>query len=206
MNASCLARALLTLLVAGQMGACALHPKPFPPMVRMTDPATSGASTADLGTGDQMRLSIRQTVDEAVQKLVEPLNDSHRAHPVVVATAADLTDLQITRAFGQVISEQVVASLVYRGFKVRETRLRSGLAVRGGSGELLLSRDTRDIMHSDQQVSWVVVGTYSVAARTALVQLRALSPSDGLIHSTASFELPLDADMRALLSDRPQTR
>jgi FlgO protein len=206
MNASCQLRTLLTLLVAGQLGACALHPKPFPPMVGIPALAPADAYTGDLGAADQVRSSIRHTVDEAVQKLVEPLNDSHRAYPVVVATAADLNNLQVTRTFGMTVSEQVVGSLVYRGFRVREARLRSGLALRDDSGELLLSRDSRDIMLGEFQAVWVVVGTYSVAARSVLVQLRALNLSDGLIHSTASFELPLDADMRALLSDRPQTR
>lgn len=206
MNTSCLLRALLTLFVAGQLGACALHSKPFPPMVRITDLAPAVASAGDLGTVDQVRSSIRHTVDEAVQKLVEPLNDSHRAHPVVVATAADLNNLQVTRTFGKTVSEQVVGSLVYRGFRVRETMLRSGLALRDDSGELLLSRDSRDIMLGEHQAGWVVVGTYSVAARSVLVQLRTLNLSDGMIHSTASFELPLDADMRALLSDRAQAR
>jgi TolB-like protein len=175
-------------------------------MVRMTDFASSEASRGDRGKGEPVHLSFRQTIDESVQKLAIPLSESCRVHPGVVATVADLTDLQVTRAFGQAVSEQIVASLVQRGFKVRESRLRPGLAARGGSGESLLSREPRGIMHSDQQASWVVVGTYSVAARSVLVQLRVVSPSDGQIRSTASFELPLDADMRALLSDRSQAR
>lgn len=78
--------------------------------------------------------------------------------------------------------------------------------MRQGQGELLLTRDFQEIARSEHSAAWVVVGTYTVARHSTWVQLRALRLSDGIILSTADFELPHDADVRALLIDRPTGR
>ncbi|MGP1629369.1 MAG: FlgO family outer membrane protein, partial [Giesbergeria sp.] len=114
-------------------------------------------------------LSLSQSTDlvgssyAAADALLEraPL-DAHA--PVLVATLVNLDHLDQSSRFGRVVSEQIAGRLVQRGLPVPELRLRSSVALVPQEGQLLLSRELREVS-SAHAAQAVVVGTYAVSGR-----------------------------------------
>lgn len=139
---------------------------------------------------------IKSSAD-AVSKLVSGLDPSAFS-PVLVATVVDLNDLRQAKPLGRTLSEQYSSSMVARGFAVKELKLRGDVFVRETTGELLLSREVKDIalVHN---ASTVLVGTYSMASQLTFVSLKLVSVNTGQIVRAHDYALPNNADVRALM-------
>ena len=74
--------------------------------------------------------------------------------------------------------------------------------VRAGSGELVLSRDVKNLSDA-QQAQAVVAGVYAVAETKVYVTLRVLRAEDGTVISSADYALPKGADVTSLLGHDP---
>ena len=118
--------------------------------------------------------------------------------PVLVATLVDLDHLEQSSRFGRVVSEQIASRLVQRGLPVPELRLRSRVALSPREGQLLLSRELREVSaaHAAQAV---VVGTYAVAGRQVYVSLKLVRPEGNTTIAAHDYALPLDEESRTLL-------
>lgn len=136
---------------------------------------------------------------EAINRLVAGLDVKRLAEaPVLVATIVNVNDLRRAAPLGRTLSEQYASHMVNNGFNVKELKLRGDVFVREESGELMLSREIKDIakMHS---ASLVVVSTYSAAAQFAYVSLKLVRTDTGQIVRGHDYALPRDADVNALL-------
>jgi hypothetical protein len=82
---------------------------------------------------------------------------------------------------------------------VKELKLRGDIFVREETGELLLSRELKDIakVHS---AGLVVVGTYSAAATSTFVSLKLVKTDTGQIVKGHDYALPNNADVNKLLA------
>jgi hypothetical protein len=89
--------------------------------------------------------------------------------------------------------------MVARGFHVKEVKLRTDIYVREGTGELMLSREMRDIARS-QNASMVVVGTFSPAANFTYVSLKLVRTEDSRILAGYDYALPNDRDVSRLVN------
>lgn len=118
--------------------------------------------------------------------------------PVLVATIVNINDLRRTAPLGRTLSEQYTTALVQRGFNVKEVKLRGDLFVQEGTGELLLSRELKDIARA-HNATYVLVGTYSVAASLTHVNLKIVRTEDARIIRAHDYVLPNDRDVRQLL-------
>lgn len=119
--------------------------------------------------------------------------------PLLVATVVNVNDLRKTAPLGRTLSEQYASHLVDRGLLVKELKLRGDIYVREETGELMLSRELKDIakVHS---AGLVVVGTYSVAANTTFVSLKLVNTETGKILKGHDYALPNNADVNRLLA------
>ena len=136
---------------------------------------------------------------EAVNRLVAGLVVANQAEtPVLVATVVNVNDLRRTAPLGRTLSEQYASRMVANGFNVKEIKLRGDVFVREETGELMLSREVKDIakMHN---ASLVLVGTYSAAAQLTYVSLKLVRTDTGQIVRGHDYALPNDADVNALL-------
>lgn len=117
---------------------------------------------------------------------------------VVVATIADIQDVNSSTPFGNEISEMVRSRLVQRGVPVTDMRLRTSVKLDRTNGELLLSRDRRALLPPPVATN-IVSGTYAVGSSRVYVSLRVIGAADGHLVSAADFVTDRTLDVDQLL-------
>jgi TolB-like protein len=120
---------------------------------------------------------------------------------ILVATVVELDTLNESSTLGRSISEQVQARLTQRGYAVIEAKLRGQMVMNKAQGELMLSRELRDLQKSHSAEA-VVVGTYTLARNYVYVNLKMIGP-DNIALGAHNYALPLDRNVRALLNKQP---
>ncbi len=143
---------------------------------------------------------------DAINKLVAgfslgPTGDM----PVLVATIVNVNDMRRAAPLGRTLSEQYASHMVNAGFNVKEMKLRGDVFVKEETGELLLSREIKDIAQS-HHANYVLVGTYSVAASVTYVSLKFVRTEDSRIIRGYDYALPNDKDINKLLQVVQPTR
>ena len=140
---------------------------------------------------------------DAINKLVAgfdlvPLGDT----PVLVATIVNVNDMRRAAPLGRTLSEQYATHMVNAGFNVKELKLRGDVFVKEETGELLLSREIKDIAKI-HHANYVLVGTYSSAANVTYVSLKFVRTEDSRIVRGYDYALPNDKDVTKLLQVIP---
>ena len=176
-------------LALASLAGCSSFGEPAP--VRRAGPSyESAAQSAFLDSGRA-----------AVGKLVDGLPaDTLAGGPVLVATVVNVNNLTRSAPLGRTLSEQYASHMAAQGFNVKEVKLRGELFVREGTGELLLSRELRDIARS-QNAAVVLVGTYSPASDYTYVSIKLVRTEDSRILRGHDYALPNDRDVQRLLQD-----
>jgi len=137
---------------------------------------------------------------DAIQKLLMGLDlKEYQGTHMLVATVVNVNDLRKTAPLGRTLSEQYASQLVSSGLLVKELKLRGDIFVREETGELMLSRELKDIakLHS---AGVVLVGTYSQAANATFVSLKLVMTNTGQIIRGHDYALPNNADVVKLLA------
>ena len=168
------------------------------------------AAVAVLGAcGAPSNVRTDPTYDEAAASKFVALNkdavsqlianyDRGADTPVLVATVVNVNDMRRTAPLGRTLSEQYASQLASAGFNVKEMKLRGDVFIREETGELLLSREIKDIARS-HNASMVLVGTYSAAANFTYVSLKFVRTEDSRIIRAFDYALPNDKDVNKLL-------
>ncbi|MEG0677336.1 MAG: FlgO family outer membrane protein [Comamonas sp.] len=118
--------------------------------------------------------------------------------PVLVATVVNVNDLSRSAPLGRTLSEIYASQLASKGFNVKELKLRGDVYVKEGAGELLLSREIRDIAQN-HNAGLVLVGTYSQATQYTYLSLKLVRTADSRIIRSHDYALPNDQDVQRLL-------
>ncbi|SFU37144.1 hypothetical protein SAMN04489707_1002159 [Paenacidovorax caeni] len=177
---------LSTLAAAAVLAGCNSAPQ----NVGRTEPTYQEAATAPL----------LQNSREAVSKLTAGFDlNALGGGPVLVATVVNVNDLSRSAPLGRTLSEQYASQMAALGFNVKEVKLRGDIFVKEGAGELLLSREIKDIARS-YNASLVLVGTYSPAANFTYVSLKLVRTEDSRIIRGHDYALPNDRDVQRLLA------
>jgi hypothetical protein len=176
---------LSTLAAAALLAGCVTTGTPV-----RTDPSYQEAAN------NQFIVSSR----DAVAKLTAGFDlGAAGSGPVLVATVVNVNDLSRSAPLGRTLSEQYASHMAATGFNVKEIKLRGDVFVREGAGELLLSRELKDIARS-HNASLVLVGTYSPAANFTFVSLKLVRTEDSRIIRGHDYALPNDRDVQRLLA------
>ena len=117
------------------------------------------------------------------------------------ATLVSVEHLGESSRLGRMFSEQIASRVVQRGVPVAEVRLREQLALQPGQGELLLSRELREVSQNHDAQA-VVVGTYAVSGAMVYVSLKLVSPQGNQVVAATDYALPVDDNLRGLLRGR----
>ena len=177
---------LSTLAAAAVLAGCNSAPQ----NVGRAEPTYQEAATAPL----------LQNSREAVSKLTAGFDlNALGGGPVLVATVVNVNDLSRSAPLGRTLSEQYASQMAAIGFNVKEVKLRGDIFVKEGAGELLLSREIKDIARS-YNASLVLVGTYSPAANFTYVSLKLVRTEDSRIIRGHDYALPNDRDVQRLLA------
>lgn len=176
---------LTTLAAAALLAGCATNGAPV-----RTEPTYQGAASSQFLTSSR----------DAVNKLTTGFDVAAAGGgPVLVATIVNVNDLSRSAPLGRTLSEQYASHMATSGFNVKEIKLRGDVFVREGTGELLLSRELKDIARN-HNASMVLVGTYSAAANYTYVSLKLVRTEDTRIIRGYDYALPNDRDVQRLLA------
>lgn len=118
--------------------------------------------------------------------------------PVVIASFVELDRLGESSTLGRMLADQVSARLTQHGYQVQELRLRSNILIKEGLGELLLTRELKELSAS-QKVQAVIVGTYVVAPEKVFLNIKLVRPLDNRILAAHDLALDSDETVQALL-------
>lgn len=136
-----------------------------------------------------------EAVDKLVTMAAVPIDKNT---PMLVATLVSIDSLNRSSRFGRLISEQIASRITQLGYSVAEMKLRSDVYIKEGTGELLLSRDVRDISKT-HNVQVVVVGNYAVAANYVYLTLKFVTVADNRVIAAVNYMLPLSENNAVLL-------
>lgn len=119
--------------------------------------------------------------------------------PILVATLADVDNLERSTPFGRVTMQQVASRLGQHGYRVLEARMGRALTFTP-QGEFLLSRDATRLMQAEYDAQAALVGTYSLAGGTAYVSLRVVRLDDAAVMAAYEYHLPVRGDTRRMMA------
>lgn len=164
------------------------------------DSAGGSGGAGGFGLGGAPRTSIITANHAAADMLLQtaPLD---REHAVLVATLVNVDRLHESSRLGRIFSEQIAGRLVQRGYPVTELKLRDSVAMQREQGELLLSRELRDVSRAHDAQA-VVVGTYAVSATVLYVSIKLVKPDGNMVVAAHNYAVPMDDNVRALLAGR----
>ena len=168
---------IVALLCVAFLGACA------------TGPTYQAAESSEFTEANY------SAVDKLVSATAVPIDKNV---PVLIATVVNIDSLNQSSRLGRLISEQVATRLTQRGYNVVEMKLRNNVYIREGTGELLLSRDVRELT-KNYNAQVVVVGNYAVAAGYVYLTLKAVTATDNRVIAAVNYLLPLTENNKALL-------
>ena len=123
------------------------------------------------------------------------------SQPVLVATLVNVDRLNESSRLGRIFSEQIAGRMVQRGLRVTEVKLRESLVLHRDQGELLLSREAREVSQA-QNAQAVVVGTYAMSASMLYLSLKLVNPMGNHVVAAHSYAVPVDENVRTLLTGR----
>lgn len=118
--------------------------------------------------------------------------------PIAVATFVDLDNLYGTSTFGRLIAEQLMSELAMKGYNVVEVRQSDALQVLMEQGEFGLSREVGHL-RGHQDVSALVVGTYTVSPVRVYLNARLVDPSSSIIMSAGTVEMAKTEEISRML-------
>ncbi|MFY3385271.1 FlgO family outer membrane protein [Paracidovorax sp. MALMAid1276] len=152
------------------------------------------------GVGGAPRTSVIHANHHAADMLLmnAPLD---REHAVLVATLVNVDRLGESSRLGRIFSEQIAGRLVQRGLPVTELKLRDSVMIQREQGELLLSRELRELSRSHDAQA-VVVGTYAASATVLYVSIKLVKPEGNVVVAAHNYAVPMDDNVRALLAGR----
>lgn len=154
----------------------------------------------DAGAAAAPQADLLQANQQAADALLQSARLDPRAS-VLVATLVNVDRLGESSRLGRICSEQIAGRLVQRGVPVTEVRLREQLALQPAQGELLLSRELREVSQAHQAQA-VVVGTYAATPRQVFISLKLVRPEGNLVVAAQDYAVPMSAELRWLLAGR----
>ncbi len=148
------------------------------------------ANTQEAISGTEQHNPLIASNYAAADRLMTPAAKQEllsRDKRVLVASWVDVNQVSRSSIFGKMMAEQLASRLVQQGVPVMEVKLRSSLFITEKGGEMLLSREIREISQQHNAEA-VVVGTYADAGSSGVyVTVKLVRAVDGLVMSATNF-------------------
>lgn len=127
--------------------------------------------------------------------------DGGTGAPFIIATLVNIDQLEQSSTLGRLISEQVASRMSQLGYGVLELKVRNGVYMKRNEGELLLTREIKEVasIHNAQAV---IVGTYAESSTMVYVNLKVVNPASNIILAAYDYALPLDKQVHSLIRKR----
>ena len=125
--------------------------------------------------------------------------------PVIIATVVNINQLESSSAFGRLVSEHISARFSQSGYKMIEMKARKTVYMKRNEGELLLTREIKDIA-AEHNAQAVVVGLYAVSTDMIFVNVKVIHPNGNQVLAAYDYAVPHDNNNRALLQTASKQR
>ncbi|MGL4408476.1 FlgO family outer membrane protein [Zoogloea sp.] len=122
--------------------------------------------------------------------------------PFIVATLVNIDQLEQSSTLGRLISEQVASKMTQLGHNVLELKVRNSVYLKRNEGELLLTREIREVANNHRAQA-VIVGTYAESATLVYVNLKVVNPATNVVLAAHDYALPLNKQVRSMLRKTP---
>lgn len=117
--------------------------------------------------------------------------------PLIAASFVNVDNVQTSSTLGRMIAEQIGSYFSQNGYGVIELKLRNDIYIKEKTGELMLSREVKDISF-EHDAQAVIVGTYAVGSDTVFVTAKLVRVTDGIVLASHDYRLPLGPDTKTL--------
>lgn len=135
----------------------------------------------------------------AADVLIEQFRSRRTDGPLIVATVVNIDALEQSSTLGRLISEQMSARFAQAGFTMIEMKFRNNVYMKRSEGELLLTREISEVARSHSAQA-VIVGTYGVSNESVFVNIKIVAPGSNAILAVHDYVLPLNRDVRSMMS------
>ena len=190
----------------------------FPMLMAVVLTACSGAGKEPDGTGKVLppprppgvsqvvsipSANVMPTIFQVAQGLALQLRRNLReenlqAWPCIVTSLADINNLNSSSRFGRLLAEAVSSQLFRQGGVIRDIRSAGALFVQPRNGELILSRNARNLA-GEMDARAVIAGTYGRGATSVAVNIRMIDLHTRAVVSVAMTEIALTPAIAVLL-------
>jgi TolB-like protein len=124
-----------------------------------------------------------------------------RSQPLIIATVVNIDSLEQSSTLGRLVSEHVASRFTQAGYRMIEMKFRNSVYVKRNQGELMLTREIKDLALSHDAQA-VIVGTYGQSDEFVFVNLKVIQPANNIVLAVQDYVLPLDSSTKALLRGR----
>ena len=135
---------------------------------------------------------------KAANELIEQLGSKlSPAQPMIIATIVNIDDLNSSSTFGRLVSEQVSARFSQASYSMIEMKFRDFVYMQQDQGELLLTREIKDVAKSHNAQA-VIVGTYALSGNSIFVNLKVIQPNTNVVLAVHDYTFAMDANLKAM--------
>ena len=118
--------------------------------------------------------------------------------PLIIATVVNIDALDQSSTFGRLVSEHVSSRFSRAGYRMVEMKFRNSVYVRQNQGEMMLTREVKDLAQS-YKARAVIVGTYGSTDEMVFVNLKVIDPGTNEVLAVCDYVLPKDTAIKSLL-------
>lgn len=138
--------------------------------------------------------------DNLARQLINNRRSLNTNETLIFTTIVNLNNLDQTSKFGRALSESLATSLFQYGFHVIELRKAGAIMVKDKTGELILSRESKEL-GKEQKADAIVAGTYSLTPKSIIINIKLLAAGTQEVLSVAGMELNRSLNINYLLAD-----
>ena len=125
-----------------------------------------------------------------------------RARTIIMGTvAADLNDLNASCPLARQMTEEISRYLVSKGYRFQELRKGSYIRFHPETGEVLLTRNVRQLASRVGTSHAVLAGTYVVSADNVRFTMRLIHTTSNEVLAMGTATVPINDDVLPLLYD-----
>jgi TolB-like protein len=118
---------------------------------------------------------------------------------VIAATLVNINSLESSSPLGRLVTEQIAGRFVHSGYQVIEVKLRNQIYMKRNEGELVLTREVRDIAKK-HNAAVIVSGTYADGKDRVFVNLKVIRLEKNIVAAAYDYTLEKDELVRSLLT------
>jgi TolB-like protein len=118
---------------------------------------------------------------------------------LIAATLVNINRLDESTPLGRLITEQIAGRFTQNGFRMIEVKLRNQIYMKRNEGELILTREVRDIA-KQHQVRAIIAGTYTTSADRIFVNLKLIDLESNVVIGAFDYYLERDTLIRSLMN------